>query len=48
MHSPLGSGMIPYSNVSRGKRKKAQPDGSAAAAPEVVEVSLFAPGRAEK
>ena len=27
-----------YSNVSRGKRKKAQPDGSTAAAQEVVEV----------
>jgi Putative transposase len=36
------------SNVSRGKRKKAQPEGPTAAAQGVVEVELSAPGRAAK
>jgi hypothetical protein len=34
--------------VSRGKRKKAQPEGTTAAAQAVVEVELSAPGRAVK
>ena len=36
------------SNVSRGKRKKAQPDGTTAAAQAAAEAPLAAPGRALK